>query len=452
MKIVKFNVTGMHCGGCKLAVEKALKKISGVVSASANPNTGDTELQMDDLAVIDVDGPLFRDQVSAALHDAGYSLGVWGDKRPSKLPTAFIWGTMILLFAAVIWFSPIALPAIGQIPESVGLGALFLLGLVTSIHCIGMCGGINLSVTLTTKMAAWRASAAYNLGRIFSYTLVGAILGAIGGTFNLSMTAKGLIAIAAGLLMVLMALKQLGWLNGFALPNFIPTKWFTRIQSRIKPGSMPFIVGVVNALMPCGPLQAMQLYALSTGSWWLGALGMFVFALGTVPLMFTFGLTAATLGKRFNKPLKVGSAVLLLMLALLSLQRGLILASPAFLGSQQTEDPVGDTQVDKDIPNGAVAVMNGDFQEVTVVVSPQGYQDIVLAVNIPAKVTFVASDRALTSCNEAIIMPDFEVQVGLSPGETTVTFTPTEVGAFNYSCWMGMLNNTVHVLESLPNP
>ena len=440
MNTILLKVKGMHCGGCKMAVETALKKVPTVLEVNANPDTGLCELTYSG-DVTSSDGQVFRNQIAEALLGAGYSLESENAIKEKSASPLLIWIALVALFLAVIWFSPIALPAIGQIPATIGFGALFSLGLMTSIHCIGMCGGINLSVTLTTKTAAWKASAAYNLGRIVSYTLVGGILGAIGGTFNLSTTAKGGIAIAASLLMIVMALKQLGFMRSFKIPNWIQSSGIIKLQQRIKPGSMPFVVGILNALMPCGPLQAMQLYALSTGEWWLGAAGMFIFALGTVPLMFTFGLSAATIGKKFTKPLKIGSALLLIILAVISLQRGIVLAAPGMLSFTADE-----------LPSGVVAVMNGDVQEVFVQVSRSGYQNIVLAVNIPAKITFVATDSTLTGCNEAIMMPAFNIQTGLAPGETTVTFTPTEIGDFDYSCWMGMLFSTVHVVEALPNP
>ena len=50
-------------------------------------------------------------------------------------------------------------------------------------------------------------------------------------------------------------------------------------------GKSSYYIGLANGLMPCGPLQAMQLYALSSGNWWRGALSMFCFCLGTIPLM-----------------------------------------------------------------------------------------------------------------------------------------------------------------------
>src|SRR5665647_2658897 len=76
----------------------------------------------------------------------------------------------------------------------------------------------------------------------------------------------------------------------------------------------PFIVGLLNGLMPCGPLQAMQLYALGTGSALAGALSMLIFSLGTVPLMFGFGAISTMLSKKFTRSILRFSAVLVVIL------------------------------------------------------------------------------------------------------------------------------------------
>ena len=60
----------------------------------------------------------------------------------------------------------------------------------------------------------------------------------------------------------------------------------------------PFYIGLLNGLMPCGPLQAMQIYALGTGSFVMGAASMFFFSVGTVPLMFGFGVLSSILSKK----------------------------------------------------------------------------------------------------------------------------------------------------------
>ena len=87
----------------------------------------------------------------------------------------------------------------------------------------------------------------------------------------------------------------------------------------------PFLVGVLNGLMPCGPLQTMQLYALGTGSAYKGALAMLIFSLGTVPLMLTFGALSGLITKGYTKTLLKFSGILVVVLGMVMGTRGLAL-------------------------------------------------------------------------------------------------------------------------------
>lgn len=80
--------------------------------------------------------------------------------------------------------------------------------------------------------------------------------------------------------------------------------------------------------MPCGPLQSMQLYALSTGSPVMGGLSMAAFSLGTVPLMLSFGLLGGRLNQRFRKPMHLFSAALILVMGMLRSQIVVVDALP----------------------------------------------------------------------------------------------------------------------------
>lgn len=457
MKTIDIKVIGMTCGGCKMAVENAINQLQGVQNANVS-------LERNQVTVTFDESILNKSIIEDAIRNSGYEVGKGsngsskesdvsykGPNGSAKIPNLVIWVGLCLLAMAVVFFSPIALPPLGQIPAGVGFISLFGIGLVTSVHCVGMCGGINLSVTLQTHVGqkTWLPSALYNLGRITSYTIIGGILGAASGLLSIALPFKVGIALLAGLLVFLMGLKQLGVLDKFAFPNILPKPIYNVISKLAKHNSGPYIVGLLNGLMPCGPLQVMQLYALTTGSWIAGATSIFAFSLGTVPLMFTFGLTANFLGKRFNQTLTRVSGVFMIILALIAIQRGLILANwtPDAL-IKTINIPIAGAETTDNL-SGIKAVIKGDYQEVRINVSRSGYQDIIVQKDIPVKFILVAGQNDLTSCNEAISIPAFNIQAGLIPGETIVEFTPTEVGELPYSCWMGMINNTIYVVESL---
>ena len=156
-----------------------------------------------------------------------------------------------------------------------GYGMLFVVGLLTSVHCIAMCGGINLSQCISQdgkcgaegrKAALW-PTFLYNLGRVISYTAVGFIVGALGSAVTFSNAMQGILKLIAGIFMVIMGVNMLGifpWIRRL-LPG-MPKTLARKIDVEKGRSKRPLIVGLLNGIMPCGPLQAMQIYALSTGS------------------------------------------------------------------------------------------------------------------------------------------------------------------------------------------
>lgn len=228
---------------------------------------------------------------------------------------------ILFLYALLQHFGILNLLAPGQLADTkMGYGMLFVIGLITSVHCIAMCGGINLSQCIPQPSNASDVSGSsraldiflpallYNTGRVISYTAIGFLLGLVGmllgaGTqTEISYFLQGSLKMIAGIFMVIMGINMLGifpWLRPLTLriPRFLSTKVLKKRAS----SRQPLFVGLLNGLMPCGPLQSMQIVALACQNPFSGALSMFLFSLGTVPLMLGLGSLVSVLGKRFAK-------------------------------------------------------------------------------------------------------------------------------------------------------
>jgi hypothetical protein len=145
---------------------------------------------------------------------------------------------------------------------------------------------------------------------------------------------KGLIQLIAGAFMVIMGLSMFGALPGIGrLVPRMPRVFGDRIESAKSGGKGPIVVGLLNGLMPCGPLQAMQIFALSTGSPAQGALSMLCFSLGTVPLMFGLGALSSVLGGRFTSRAMTVGAALVILLGLFMFTQGLTLSGVSLPGA-----------------------------------------------------------------------------------------------------------------------
>jgi len=318
-----------------------------------------------------------------------------------------------------------------------GYAAVFVIGLLTSIHCIGMCGGISLSQCVgaggANSIERMRPSFLYNMGRIASYTAIGGIVGALGSLISFTGMMRGAVALFAGIFMIIMGLNMLNlfpWLRRFNLrmPKFIAGN----IQGK---SNSPLFIGILNGFMPCGPLQAMQLYALSTGSPIQGAISMFLFALGTSPLLFGFGAVSSLLSKKFTAKMMMVSAALVIVLGIGMFNTGLSMSG--FLGIGTQRDSAG----------GFEPVIVDGYQVVDIEVSRRAYAPITVKKDIPVKFNLHAEADNINGCNNAIIIPKYDIHMPINPGDNIVEFTPTEAGVVPYSCWMNMIRSSITVVD-----
>lgn len=426
-----WRVSGMHCPRCETAICRAAQGLEGVSDVRADYRRGTLTARWDGASSTE-------ERLRQRVLEAGYELKPRGDAGSPGMRFLRLLGTLAGLAAlfAAISLTPLraTLSAFPTARAGMSLGALFTVGLLTSLHCVAMCGGINLAQSAGSAQAGRRVSTAnlqYNAGRLVSYTLIGGIIGALGSVIRLSTAVQSAIQVIAAALMVLMALNMLdaGGFKGLlpALPGGL------RARLLMKGRNSSLWVGLVNGLMPCGPLQAMQLYALSTGSWWMGALSMLCFCLGTVPLMLGFGLVSGRLNARFAKPMRVISGLLVLVMGMAMLTNGLAL-SGVQLG------PVGALNAD-------AAVAEAGLQTVRSELEWRGYPDITVKAGVPVRWVIHADAGRITGCNNEMVIPGLSLRVPLHEGDNVVEFTADTPGTIPYTCWMGMLRGTINVVE-----
>jgi sulfite exporter TauE/SafE len=412
-------------------------------------------------------GMVTRKMMCDAIHGAGYRVreesastscaSVTGQETAtakSKSGAVYRFLGLLAVVAAIylIIRYTVGFTFLPSVTQSMGYGLLFVVGLLTSLHCIAMCGGIVLSQGLKRNDSAGTAlpvagkglkerllpSLLYNGGRVVSYTIIGGIVGALGSLFSLSTTLKGIMPAIAGAFMLFLGVRMLGIFPGLSrLKIRFPGLGGSGMRSAAK-GRGPFVVGLLNGLMPCGPLQTMQVYALGTGSFLAGALSMFLFSLGTVPLLLGFGAISAFLSARFNRRMLKASGVLVIALGLVMFTRGMSLfgvALPAIA-------PVRGVSV-------AVAKVVGDYQEVRTTVDSGDYHPFIVQKGIPVRWIVRAKAADLNGCNNPLTVPQYGIRKQLVPGDNLIEFTPDREGTISYTCWMGMISSSIRIVADL---
>lgn len=484
MTVKEFSIGGMSCISCQHKIVQKLLETDGIQRISVNYETGKATV------LFDPDKISFE-QITEIIESLDYT--VLPEKKSEETDISMTIGLSSIIIALFVMLQRLGILNLlvpSRLAESgMSYGMLFVVGLLTSVHCIAMCGGINLSQCIpnakNTDKPLVMSSLLYNLGRVISYTVIGFMLGGVGMLFGSSETgfsvfAQGIIKLIAGVLMVIMGINMLGIfpvLRRFQLrlPKAIAAKIFRQKST----ATQPFIVGILNGLMPCGPLQSMQILALASGNPLVGAFSMLLFSLGTVPLMLGLGTVVSALGKKFSHTVMQAGAVLVAVMGLAMLSQGGSLSGLFTFKTLQfmiiaftvvgvlTIVPFSKKGYKAVSIAAAVAVFSGGIfiygrlnkpastgtaqiidgvQIVRSTLSSGSYPNITVQSGVPVKWTIDAPQGSINGCNNQMLIREYNISHIFTDGENIITFTPTETGIFYYSCWMGMIQGTINVV------
>jgi len=224
---------------------------------------------------------------------------------------------------------------------SLPLLSAFLVGLLGGVHCVGMCGGIVGALSLGARPGAgrprWGLLLDYNLGRIASYTVAGALMGGIGALAAHLVAvqhAQQVLTVIAGLFMLALGLYLAGWWRGLARVEQAGSLIWRRIEPlgrRLIPVRTPLqalLLGLVWGWLPCGLVYSMLIWAISSGGTVQGALLLLAFGLGTLPNLLLMGVFAARLSRWMGRPaVRITAGLLVMAFGLLTIARGWLVAA-----------------------------------------------------------------------------------------------------------------------------
>jgi len=433
----KIKVFDMTCTSCEKRVEKAVLNIEGVISVNASYSGQYAEVEYDDeISKLD--------KIKSAINSAGYS-------TKQSMDYKFFGILVIVAVIGVLGINTVGFDMESML-QNASYAVLFIAGVLTSIHCVGMCGGIMLSQSISkesnNKFEAVKPALLYNLGRVISYTILGGIIGAVGSVFSLSIKSKAAVQIIAGIFMIMMGLNMAGFGIFRKFQVKLPRS-FCKLKN--KSGS-PFVVGLLNGLMPCGPLQTMQIFALGTGSLTKGALSMFAFSIGTVPLMLTFGALSGLLSKGYTKRILKLSGVLVIVLGIIMGNRGLAIAginlNPSTVMALSKDSSSNGSSDNGGNLNVAKAVIQDGVQVINMTASSKGFTPNSFYVQKGIPVKWIIDGKEINTCNNAIIIPSLNREEKIKSGENIIEFMPDDKD-MNFSCWMGMIGGVIKVVDKL---
>lgn len=211
------------------------------------------------------------------------------------------------------------------------IAAAFAAGLLGSVHCASMCGGIAAALTAASRGHPVPRQVAFNAGRIASYAAAGAVVGFFGNAAVLAGSwfgAQTVLFIAANVLMIFLGLYIAGWGGRLIRLEFAGRLLWKRIEPlrrRFFPiDSTPRALGAgaVWGWIPCGLVYGMLAMAMASGRPGQGALVMLAFGAGTLPSMLTAGFAADRIFHLRKHPLvRKGAGIAIIALAAFGLAR-----------------------------------------------------------------------------------------------------------------------------------
>ncbi len=211
---------------------------------------------------------------------------------------------------------------------------IFFIGLLGSVHCIGMCGGFVAMYSLkkSAKQPSLPHHILYNLGRITTYSVLGGVLGYV-GSFAASLGShrglSGTVLLVAGAIMILMGLNMAGVLGRrglFEEARIIESPFFRRAFHRFlafESAWGPLLLGLLLGFLPCGLLYPIFMNAAASGGFFSGMSMLAVFGLSTVPALLSFGFLVTRIKPHLKALLYRVAALLIVLLGLRTFLRGL---------------------------------------------------------------------------------------------------------------------------------
>ena len=439
-----YYVQGMHCPSCELLIEKEIKKHIGIDKVDVSLSKKCVEITSTSRAFPRLD------QLNNKFSALGYTfyLEKPAEKRLNKKDVK-----KVLIIFTLFLFAFFALEKSGlfmrySVSSTSSLFSYFIFGLLAGLSsCAALVGGLLLSLS-----GQWNALyngnstqsyipfVYFNVSRIVAFALLGGLLGVLGSYISISVGFSTVVSLLISLLMLAIGFQMLniGPFKSFkiALPKSISR--YISNESNFKGKYMPLIAGALTFIVPCGFTLIAQTNAIASGSFASGALMLFAFSLGTLPMLALIGLSSVKFYSNpiFSKKFSLFSGLLITFFALYTINSQLnVLGLPSLndvkvLASTSKHQAV-ESKIDYDESHIQLMQMEAtNFQ----------YYPSQLSIKAGVTTRWEIFNSGASGCAQAVYAHGlYPSVIYLKPGLNAVEFTPQKKGVYKVSCSMGMV-------------
>ncbi len=447
-------VAGMTCRTCEVRIQKFVGRLPNVQQVRASAVQGRVEIQST--------APVPAAAVRTAIRAAGYDIGrtPWLASDPNVWLTAV--AGLALVFAVAVLASVTGLANLASGAGDLSKGGLviaLLLGLAAGVStCMALVGGLVLALSASFQarradqgipdggvLSQMRPALVFMAGRIIGYGLLGALLGAVGASVTMPPQVTAVLMIAVAVVMTILGTRLTGLSPRVA--TWSPTLPMG-VGRRLglgdgRAGAYSDVraagLGAASFFLPCGFTQAVQIYALSTGSPLLAGTIMAVFAIGTAP-----GLLALA-----GLPVVVPSTMrptLLRLVGVVVIGFAFVNASAGIRLSGVTLPSFGiETAAAAPLPAGGVAT--DGTQALTTFQDAGGYRPGNVSIYAGTPTRWTIESSTVSTCAAFLVVPDLGIQVRLHEGSNTIDLPAMPAGTLAYSCAMGMYGGRITIVD-----
>jgi len=298
MKTYTLHVSGMHCASCPILIEGELTDLPNITSAKASLKHHHVEIAGDfgEKSLEEI-----ANDLNPVVRSHGYTLSLERQKHNAKWHEFSVAVPLAIGFIAFF----IILQKLGIVnlvtTSEVSYGTAFLIGMIASVStCMAVVGGLVLSMSANYAKEGdkVRPQVLFHIGRLVSFFVLGGVIGALGTVFKIGATGTLVLSLTVALVLLILGINLLDvfpWAKKLqpTLPKFIGNH--VQGLKKINHTFTPILIGVATFFLPCGFTQSMQIYTLTTGSFMSGALTMFVYALGTLPVLALLSFSSLTI-------------------------------------------------------------------------------------------------------------------------------------------------------------
>ncbi|HRI05928.1 MAG TPA: sulfite exporter TauE/SafE family protein [Candidatus Dojkabacteria bacterium] len=466
VKTCTYFVEGMHCNSCELLIERSLLKNEQVKSADATLKDGKVEVTF-------VGNKITADQLSEQFKDLGYK---FSDSRKSYVnnsPLIKIENDKLLINQEKFnqWIQTIVTVAIvlglftylqnSGVSKQIVLNqyssfwSFFLFGLLAGLSsCAALVGGLLLSMSKQwnevyieqeSKLERLKPFLMFNTGRIISFIILGGFLGVLGGLLGLSIenatSFTAIVVLVVSVVMLILGLQMLEvkWANKIkiGLPKSI-TQNITA-QEKFKGKFMPFLIGALTFLLPCGFTLIVQGLALTSGSFLQGSFIMLAFVLGTLPILLAISIASVDITRKpkLNAVFTKISGILVVVFAIYNLN-----AQLNVLGLKSLDD-IKINSINKMNDNNNNYAQTDESGTQTLNLSAKGFKYVAtssttLKAGVPTKL--IVNNEGIYGCGAYMASRGLITgYVELQPGRNEIDLGEPQAGTYKITCSMGMV-------------